>query len=261
MLVDHNSILQFINQAIVEEILLGKKLGCSRTRWSLRVLNNLREIGITHSPRGAQLTQQYLLSHKYKLLRGQVDLALPTVLRGRSGLRTEKDRVYTTTWSHIEMYLQPPLKYCGLAATNIGVIAKRVDLLTCCEKDTKTAILLHNLKNIFLLDSLAQISIKQVDILDYLTKTTDKYNILDLDLMAHLNTSRVVRALENSTDNTSIVALTTSIGRNTTWKTYEKKRQELKNMLEESFGKVLIAGGKYLERKIPMAYEHIVLVK
>ena len=255
MLADPHSILQFINQIIVEDILANNSY-----RWTSSAIQRLKSLGVTQTPRGRELTQNYLLAQKYKLTRGLEPLFLPTLLHNKLGLRIEKDRVYSITWSHVDMYLNPPLKYCGLAATNIGVISKKVDSLTCCEKNRAAADLLKKIRNILLSDAVEQILIKQVDILKHLSTTDNKYNILDLDLMCHLNVEKTATAIKKSAENKTVVALTTSIGRNTTWEIYKKKRQQLKNMLEEEF-EVLMAGGKYLERKIPMAYEHIVLVR
>jgi len=256
---ENSTITQTINHVILKHC-LGDLWD-----WTGNALEELKRLGITKYPQGRKSLNAQSLHHKrMQLRRGIVPCVLPAVFNGEPGPRIEKDKMYAELWRTTETFLEK-MAYCGLVANQLDTIRNRLGpeaRIVSCEVDETMYQKQKSLARFLNLD----IELKKENIFSFLENTEEKFNILDLDLMTRLTSVRQleswIKIIVKSTQEKSVVNLTTTIGRNTTEKKYNEIIEEIPELFESLNCKVVKHfRGKYRERMAPMRYEHLVLDK
>ena len=178
---------QLIHHIIVEELLKNSECYASRAA------DRLHALGCTHQwnqGKSIPITPHYISSIKLSLFKGEKTLTLPTYIKGKVSARHKKDQAYARFWTLVDLTIphREDRKYCGLAASQLGIVREKCGKkIVVCEKDHEMGKWIQKLRTGFL-DHLGSPFIEQIDgdIWEYLSTTTNEFNILDLDLMCNI---------------------------------------------------------------------------
>jgi len=255
----------------------------------LSILSN--EYGITCNGRGGALTTRYIQQRLNDLQSHQKSLTLPSILNGKPSTRHFKDMMYAELNRLVECYIQPKASrsYCGLTAQHLYHISDHFDaaFIVSCEKSNEVFDWVKKLHTVFFnedndfcwinkkdIESTgnSQRGMINTDVFSHLSYAKEAgfknlYNILDLDLMINVKNipdwNLIAETLYSVMEPTSIISLTTSVGRNITNKEYNEIMPHTleRALYSNGFKLVKVFSGKYLDRKIPMRTEHLMIRK
>lgn len=250
------------------------------------------EYSITTNARGTPLRQDYLKYRLKQLKSGERPLLLPSILRGKASTRHYKDLMYAELGRLVDCFIGSGRTYCGLPAMQLHHLPDWLtpgvkDFALGCEVDEVIYKWIRDVHTIVLerptdypwiipedIECVSdhRTGLLHTDIFSYLAflyekKETNIYNVIDLDLMVTINSVRnldfIAQALYRIMRPTSIINITTAVGRSISDLEYEAIMPHTFEILlrDAGFDRVKSFSGRYLDRRIPMRYEHIILIK
>lgn len=156
--------------------------------------------------------------------------------------------------------------YVGLPANQIGMIIPQVATVTSCERDNELCKWQRRYISRFSLKG-PSVLVTRTDILDLLQKSPTRWNLFDLDLMCFARKpliQSIAAGLSTSCrEGTSVLNLTTAIGRKITKQEYKELMPEelFRELKKHNLTVIDHVSGYYRDRVIPMAYELVVFKK
>jgi transcriptional regulator with XRE-family HTH domain len=206
---DENLKLRIVNEIIYEELYNDKK------NWTYRAQQRLL---LQYS---ISMTEKGLYASLMNIKNGSRSPVTASAFRKSDDLhpRAEKEKVYAGFYTLEHEHLtnkKISSKYIGLPANQVlSTIKKYGEDAVICEIDNNMFKFMSFLKNYF--HPSGNIDLSNMDIFDYLEKTDKKFNVFDFDLMCCINKAGlvdgIVNGIVNKSEATSIMALTTCVGR------------------------------------------------
>jgi hypothetical protein len=183
--------------------------------------------------------------------------------------RSGKEIMYGQMDILVDMNLTIPHLYVGLPANQIiHMIQKYSGNVCACELDKNMFKFMSDLHEELTPNKYSsKVEINNCDILEYLYKTHRKFSIFDFDLMKNVNKSvltDIARTVSRTMLDICVVCITSCMGRS---QTEEKYMYTISKHMERLFNnkgcrfKMPSYSGKYIDKKVPMRYELIVLSK
>ncbi len=249
-----------IDYEIVESILESDTVNIEEC--AEQTCNRLRFRNIILNPEDIRNRVQLVASGR------QIPL-LPSIFTKRLGPRQGKDTAYRRFWNLVEEYIPETADrvYVGLPANQVLSVYPKTHLMVVCEKDKGMQAWQEQVKNKF---SLTHVHLLPVDIVNFINDDLYKgsWNIFDLDLMCNTTeelVSRVTSGIACTMSSTGpvLVNITTSIGRCISKQQYRNLMPDrLLDNLKIKKVKVLEAiSGRYRDRMVGVAYEHLVITR
>jgi hypothetical protein len=282
---------QFINYVVADECIYAARSGeqFDSQRIKDRLASNY---GITTTRKGSPIRSDYLPYILQRLRQGTRPPLLPSILKGKATSRYYKDMMYAELGRLADCYLGKRRRYCGLPATRLHYLpywltASWDSFALGCETDQVTYEWMRDFHTIVLerednpvweypqevsITGDIQVAALHTDIFQYFQYLVDNryknlYNIIDLDLMISIksltNFNFIAEALRQIAEPISIVNITTSVGRSISDAEYEgiMPADFIQALRSAGFYGVKVFSGRYLDRKMPMRYEHLLLIK
>src|SRR5574343_1348153 len=191
---------------------------------------------------------------------------LPSIFTKQLGPRHGKDVAYKRFWTLVDDYIPDTCNryYVGLPANQILSIYPRVHLMAACEKSSSMLRWQLQAREKFQLDRL---HLLPADIVTFINDDlfAKSWNIYDLDLMCNTTDELITKIssglLSTMTKGPVVVNITTSIGRCISKEQYRNLMPDtLVTQLKKSGVKIIESiSGRYRDRMVGVAYEHLVL--
>jgi hypothetical protein len=184
--------------------------------------------------------------------------------------RYGKENMYSQMDILVDMNLKTtPHLYVGLPVNQIIRMVQKYNGNVCaCELDKNKFKFMSNLHEELTPNKYSsKVEINNCDILEYLYKTHKKFSIFDFDFMKNVDKSiltEIARTVSRTMLDMCVVCITSCVGRSQTEKKY---RDTISRYMERLFNnngcrfKMPSYSGKYIDKKVPMRYELIVLSK
>lgn len=249
--IDPGAAQDLINEAIMSAKLIDMK------RWMFLASDDLKKYGIFLAPSSLEKIDR-------KLLKGQRTARSASLFRGKAHSRCEKNRVGGQVDIAVKFFIEDDgysKDYLGLPANQIIDVIRKYDNVVACETNKKTYSDMCRLKEIYCPTSNALIL--QENIIEYMFNTENKYTIIELDLMEHLNSIEKIEhlgaSIRSAGANRVVVCITSCLGRKVSSDFYKEHMPKyLIRDLEREY-RVKVYNNKYADSTTTMKYEILIL--
>lgn len=247
--IDRNTASRLINASIIKNYVEYN----GHKDWVYAATEELRQFNINITiPR----LRQFLVGLKHKTR----DDRSASNFNGKIFTRAEKEGMYRELDAIASLFLGAT-HYVGLPANQLLSVCRKYHTITACERDDSMFEFMRKMTGLFGLTA----ELVRGDIIEYLSSTSNRYNLFDIDLMTYANKNnlpeKVAQAIANSADDIAVVCLVTCGGRKISIKEYdaimpnELFHQIRKRGLDIAWQK----SGQYVDQIIPMRYEIFVV--